>query len=73
MLSCLPHLVISLGWHNNGGLHSSSFLLPLKKLLLGKKRPCVTIALDFSSKYNLIIVMQLAQKANQPLLGNAVP
>lgn len=50
MLSCLPHLVISVGWQNHGCLPSSSFLLPLKKLLLGKKRPCVTTALDFSSK-----------------------
>lgn len=69
MLSCLLYLVISFGWQNNGGLHSSSFLLPLKKLLLEKKRPCVTIALDFSLKYNMMIVMQLAQKADQPLSG----
>lgn len=69
MLSCLLYLVISVGWQNNGDLHSSSFLLPLKKLLLEKKRPCVTIALDFSLKYNMVIVMQPAEKANQPLSG----
>lgn len=67
----LPSAPGRLGWltWNNGGLHSSPFLLTLEKLLLAKNSPCVTLALDFSLKYNIIIIMQLTQR-NQPLTGS---
>lgn len=50
MLSCLLYLVISFGWQNNGGLHSSSFLLPLKKLLLEKKETLCNYSFRFFIK-----------------------
>lgn len=69
---CVVCCLLHLSWLvcNNGSLHSSPFLLPLEKLLLAKNSPCVTLALDFSLKYNMIIIMQLAQKRNQQLTGS---
>lgn len=69
MLPSAPGHLSWLAW-NNGGLRSSPFLLSLEKLLLAKNSLCVTLALDFSLKYNMIVIMQLTQKRSQPLTGS---
>lgn len=71
MHGALPSAPGHLSWlaWNNGGLHSSPFLLPLEKLLLAKNSTCIILAFYFSLKYNMIIV-QLTQKRNQPLTGS---
>lgn len=67
--SSAPDRLSWLAW-NNRGLCSSPFLLPLEKLLLAKNSLCVTSVMDFFLKYNMIVIMQLGQKRNQPLAGS---